>query len=120
MSIKPGWRGRVFEDSSPETSLSIRSGGRSRRLTSFAAPVFFDDLGTAAVVQHFVGRERREREVTADFQLPIVDLNSCRPQLRMFSGDTSCQNRTGVKTQLGSNAESFLSLAKAGAEIKGM
>jgi hypothetical protein len=28
--------------------------------------------------QQIVGRERRERELIADFQLPIVDLNSRR------------------------------------------
>ena len=40
----------------------------------------FPTANTAASdAEQLVGRERRERELIADFQLPIVDLNSrCR------------------------------------------
>ena len=46
---------------------------------------FLIDLINGAVEQ-IVGRERREREPIADFQLPIVDLNRAAASTQTFDG----------------------------------
>ena len=49
--------------------------------------------GKVGAVEQIVGRERREREVIADFQLPIVDLIRAAASTQPFDGRKGPSNQ---------------------------